>query len=506
MNKVRIVGAIASANGITFFLENGQEMNLQKDSSRTKAILDETVQALARHEVVEIDLDNYSVERQIEKKTGGLIRFVKSTMSKLFGGSAQPEVETVVLGVVEKASKPAQAPAPVLVKEPEVAAAIVKTPKGDVVIPNIDRLERHMEHAASTGNVIGVQRFMERIASVIDQRKHSVDELLNFMKRGDLPIADDGSIVAYKVLTTERAPAGKFVDCHSHNVVQQLGSHVSMPVDRVDDSRRTQCSTGLHIARRGYLRNFGGDVITIVKVAPEDVIAVPHNEPDKMRAAAYHIVAVLPQNVHATLRANRPMTGDSQAAKILADVIAGNHVGIIERVSIGAAMGEKLTIEPTNTPQKEVVSLNKTATALDDAKTSVNISEVKSKIVEALASKPAAEPVAPVKVPPVVGAYVPLPTTNELKAGAKPVKTPTTPQAPSNDDKPKKAAAKATAVVTKKEPVKRGKAETVTVAVELPANHVKALELRKLGKSNRAIEAELHICRKTLKKLFDQHG
>jgi DNA-binding NarL/FixJ family response regulator len=39
----------------------------------------------------------------------------------------------------------------------------------------------------------------------------------------------------------------------------------------------------------------------------------------------------------------------------------------------------------------------------------------------------------------------------------------------------------------------------------IPEKHAAALKLHGEGKSNRAIEAELHICRKTLKKLFDKH-
>jgi ATP/maltotriose-dependent transcriptional regulator MalT len=40
----------------------------------------------------------------------------------------------------------------------------------------------------------------------------------------------------------------------------------------------------------------------------------------------------------------------------------------------------------------------------------------------------------------------------------------------------------------------------------LPEKHANALKLHSEGKSNRQIEAELHICRKTLKKLFDARG
>jgi hypothetical protein len=135
------------------------------------------------------------------------------------------------------------------------------------------------------------------------------------------------------VLKTWTIDGAEFiVDCHSKKVKQKLGSRVVMDPKLVDPSRRTECSSGLHIARRGYLNHFSGDTIMMVKIAPEDVIAVPMGEPDKMRVAAYHIVGQIPPNVHAALRSNRPMTGDSTASKMLADVLAGNHVPVLEEV------------------------------------------------------------------------------------------------------------------------------------------------------------------------------
>jgi hypothetical protein len=375
MSKVRIIGAVASPTGITLYLEDGKELNFLKDSIRAKAILEETVEALARKEIVEIDLDSYSVEKRIEKKTGGLISFFKTSVSRLLGSAPKTEHETILIGVMGKALQEAG----VMKHDEEVSAAVVNLPTGPVVVPGIEALERQMEHAAYE-SVVGFENFMKRIASVLNERGHTVQELLNFMRRGDLPIADDGSIVAYKVLKTYGQGADHFVDCHSGNVKQRLGSHVSMPVDRVDDSKRTECSTGLHIARRGYLSGFGGDIITLVKVSPEDVVAVPNGEPDKMRAAGYHIVAVLPSRVHATLRAGKPMTGDGEASQILADVIAGKHVGILERVEIFGPKGSDVRITPVGGVSAEPIeSTGKFVRALDDEDKIVSVSEIRKR-------------------------------------------------------------------------------------------------------------------------------
>ncbi|MDE4297174.1 helix-turn-helix domain-containing protein [Phaeobacter gallaeciensis] len=316
MNKIRIVGAVASKSGITLYLEDGQQKELAKNSHRTNEIMQSIAKPLAKKKVVEIDLDTYSAHAQIEKKTGGLIRFAIEKAKSFLG----MKVETGgTFGSIA-------------VKEDETLVAHV----GDKKIPGVQALHNQIERAAFTKDCNGFKLFMERLAAVIDERGHSVQELLNFMKRADLPIADDGTIIAYKTLRyLDRNDKTVFVDCHSRTVQQKLGSRVSMPMEKVDPSRRTQCSTGLHIARRQYLSWFNGDLITLVKVAPEDVIAVPHGEPDKMRAMAYHIVYVLPGEIGALIRNNTAMTSNKDAAKILADIIAGDHVGVLEEVRIG---------------------------------------------------------------------------------------------------------------------------------------------------------------------------
>lgn len=459
MNKIRISGAIASQTGITLYLENGAELNLPKDSWRTKAILDEALEALARHEVVELDLDTFSIERRIEKKTNGFVRFFRKVGEALglvhSGGVGNPPADP----------------------EREVLVAVVKGKE----IPGVEALERQLERAAFTGNTDGLQKFLERIAAVIDDRGHTVDELLNFMRRADLPIADDGSIVAYKVLRSSGRGDNRFVDCYTGRVSQALGSHVSQA--KVDPSRRTECSTGLHIARRGYLRRFHGDIITLVKIAPEDVIAVPQGEPDKMRVAAYHIVGVLPAEVHPVLRSNQPMTDNTVAAKMLADVIAGNHVGVVEYVKIGGPMGSDVTIEPVAGARKAPKPFqNGEAKALDDSQV-ISVKEIREtvdKVVSDQKTSQAEKPAEPVEKPKA-----------SKKIAAKKVSA-----APTKKSKPKA-----------KSPSKpAAKAETAKQAKELPEKYQQALKMLADGKSQREVQRELRICRKTLRKLQKERG
>ncbi|QWY83066.1 rIIB protector from prophage-induced early lysis protein [Rhizobium phage RHph_X66] len=524
MAKIRIAAAIGSQHGITLYLEDGREENLPTTSWRTKAILDEVLERLARGEIVEVDLNNYSIEARIEKETNGVVRFAKKTKSfvkGLFGkkdDQADSEVILIsppdpvkpvepVTAAAPAAPKKVEAPKPVTqepeTQEPETELVAIVTDKKtgeEVVIPGVAALEKHVEAAVLANNVIGLQRFMERLAQMQKQRSHTVKELMRFMERGDLPIAEDGCIVAYKVLKTKDSTSKDlFVDCHSGKVEQRVGSKVMQDESLIDQNRRNECSTGLHIARRGYLGGFSGNIITIVKVAPEDVVAVPDYDANKMRAAAYHIVGLIPEPLHNVLRSNKPMTGNPEAAKILADVIAGRHIGVTEHVRITAAYGGSFTVTPVSDGGEERAGATKVvefARALDAPVEGLKPADIRAaveKTIEAEKEKAIKKPLTAAQTAAQRG---------DLAAA---ISQPATPApAPAAKPESKKAAAKP--VKTEKKVEKPVVKADTTPAPGKVDKKAEALKLHAEGKSNRQIEAELHICRKTLKKLFDANG
>ena len=451
MNKVRIVGAIASPGGVTIYFDNGKDKYLPNDKIASKALLDDVLRDLAKYKSVEIDLDDYSVERRIEKRTNGLVRFLKKTVTKI--------------GDFFHIDHPANTPVDATREEILVASVAGKE------IPIADTLNSQMEEAAWGESAAGFQLFMERIASVIDERGHSVQELLNFIKDGDLPIAEDGSIIAYKMLY--RQGKNGFVDPHTRKVYQEIGSRVSMPVDAVDPSRRVLCSVGLHVARRQYLSGFNGDTIALIKIAPEDVVAVPFNEPSKMRVAAYHLVAKVNETAYALLRNGKPMTSDPESAKLLADVIAGNHVGVLKEVRIHGENGTAIKTKKIAEPPAEIKPTGKTARALDDpsGQSSITLKEIQKVVAEVedevLAAAASGNLAAAISEP----------------APAKPKKA----------KKPKTKPADVPAAAP-------SRSET-----DLPELHQKALKLHDEGKSQRQIETELHVCRKTIRKLVKNY-
>jgi len=353
--KIRVVYLIIDTQRLTLYHEDGETTVIPQGDPRVSTIIEQVMPRVSAGLVAEVDLATDCPYEQFEEKTGGLVRFFRVAKQKLKELFSDP-VEPITPG--EFGTKPESKP---LTNEQRVAEVIAHaTPvKGKVssqmssedtivasvggqMVTQVEKVRDHIQHAVKLGSTKGMEAFFRRCAAVAENRGHTVNELLRFMEKGDLPVADDGSIIAYKLLWAKGD--GWFVDPHTRKVRQRVGSYVMMDEKLVDPSRRTECSQGLHIARRDYLRGFDGDSCFLVKLAPEDVIAVPRNEPSKIRACGYHIVAQLPEHLKNRVKSGQPMSTEPEARELLAKVITGNHVGRIEEVRITGGMGEGVKI------------------------------------------------------------------------------------------------------------------------------------------------------------------
>ncbi|MDR5839298.1 hypothetical protein [Caballeronia sp. LZ034LL] len=213
--------------------------------------------------------------------------------------------------------------------------------KTGAIIPDAHKLARQLRSSQKLQNYTGFERFIERLAAIIDDRGHSVEDLMKFIEQGDLPIADDGSIVIYKRLN--RVQDGVFVDVHTGRIRQKVGSYVFMRAGLVDPNRRKDCSNGLHVAALSYLGGFSGNVTVIAKVRPEDVFAVPEYSHNKMRVSGYHILGELPEALRNLVNGGGSISSNAEGARLLNDVLRGNHIGILEHVEIGGDQGTNVT-------------------------------------------------------------------------------------------------------------------------------------------------------------------
>ncbi|AGV99317.1 hypothetical protein PhAPEC5_35 [Escherichia phage vB_EcoP_PhAPEC5] len=226
------------------------------------------------------------------------------------------------------------------VKEDEVVVAVTN----NGVIPGVENLHRHLRQSAKLKDYKGFTKFLERLAPVIKDRLHSVEDLMKFMETAELPIADDGSILFLKRLKYKGTEDGKrvFVDCHSGNIRQWVGCKVQVREDLVDPDRRQDCSNGLHVASMSYIRHFGGNVTILGKVAPEDVFAVPEYNTNKMRVAAYHIIAELPEEERCNVNSGIYLSKTEVGKKLLNDAIVGNHSSPTTLIMVGGHYGTNL--------------------------------------------------------------------------------------------------------------------------------------------------------------------
>lgn len=149
-----------------------------------------------------------------------------------------------------------------------------------------DPLQDLIKHAHVTGNASAMKALMNRIATV--DRQHSVEDLVRFIENANMPVTADGRLVAFK-LVNKRADGNNY-DIHTGTILNNVGCRVQMDISDVDPDRRRDCSYGLHVASRGYLRSFSGNTLLLILVNPEDVIAVPEYDPKKVRVCRYEIV------------------------------------------------------------------------------------------------------------------------------------------------------------------------------------------------------------------------
>lgn len=117
--------------------------------------------------------------------------------------------------------------------------------------------------------------------------KRVVDNLYEFMEKGNIPLTEDGDFLAYKAVRDD------FYDLHSGTFFNGAGATCTMPRNKVDEDPDRTCSSGLHVCSFDYLPHFShaNGHVMIVKINPADVVAIPRDyNATKMRVAKYVVI------------------------------------------------------------------------------------------------------------------------------------------------------------------------------------------------------------------------
>lgn len=315
-----IVGMVVGKQGVTLYTDSGSELQLSNEGWRTKDIVQSIAIPLAVEGSAPLNLSDFSLGKKLEEMTGGEVKVVGTDPT--IGGA---DYKVVAKDGTEIAGK---------------------------------QIETQLERAVFGKGAKGFAAFMRFYGDI--SRKHSAEDLLTFMQRGKMHIADDGTIIAYKSLNTKDK---HFVDVHTGKVLQDVGTRVEMDEKDVDPDRGQDCSYGLHIATNSYIPNFGGDVLVLVKIRPQDVIAVPTYDNTKMRVCRYDIVIQVPPAIERKVRSGSALDEFDEGRAFLARIIAGDHAPIARVVRVdknGNAKGEALK-KPIVPEVNEVRDLNNVA-------------------------------------------------------------------------------------------------------------------------------------------------
>ncbi len=394
--KTRIIAAVLDVTELKLYKTDGSTITMLQGDVRIQKILDEAIPAINSVGYVDLDLTSPNYWAEYEQKSSGIVRFfrvAKKAITSIFGADEGARHSSVSVGqvpeqIVQKAMNDQSAVAEIMkhakpvsegkvdqasmTKKDETIIAVVgkETP---TVVPGVESLKRQVERAALTGSTQGVDAFMGRISEMISRRRHSVEELMRFMQRGDLPVSVSGQIVIYKVL--RRHHKGGYVDCHSGRVHQRIRSLVKMKEEMVDFNRNVECSNGLHVARRGYINGFPGDVCVVAVVRPEDVITVPAYDANKMRVCAYHILFELTGESYQRLKQNLPIDNASIDAKLLAQALSDGFPPPNQIVEIKGPLGGDLEITDLDESGAPVMKLEPEALPLPtEATVPLNVS------------------------------------------------------------------------------------------------------------------------------------
>ena len=339
MKTLTFIALVQNKDKCIIYLKDGTTKVFSNDNPIVEKLIAALPQiALYGSATVEIEEGEYLENSIINFFKNNDLKFfvtLKDTVKELLA-------DEVVLDAIVKITKKYFGE---LVDEKSTVIAITKD---NEPVVGIEKLTKHFSHAMKTGNPIGLTNLIKRLGKI--KRNHTVEDVLKFLEDSDLPIADNGDIIAYKLLDRE---GDHFVDCHTHKIKQHVGSYVFMNEKLVDPDRSTECSCGLHIARRDYLGSFGGDVCVLVYVRPEDIIAVPHGDTRKVRVCAYHIIAELSPKLKELVMSDKPMTSEPEGEELLRKAIVGDYPDATDRTEVTEQMGEGVIYSKINKPSKK---------------------------------------------------------------------------------------------------------------------------------------------------------
>lgn len=318
--KYKLVAVIQNTSACSAYTDEGKMISFPNGTDQAKILIDSLPQII-KNGFVEVELQDY-VDKFEETFANMGMSFFRSAFDALNSFSNDKNVLEHLNQIADKAKPVAVIP-------------------NEGALNNVDDLSNYIVYANEMKNYKGLSNLIKRLVKIAKERRHSVEDALKFLNKADFPITESGSIIGYKVLDTNTnsqydglTKQPRYCDSYSHRVLQDVGYEIRTSIDHVDPDRTHECSYGLHIARRGYLKCFSGAVCMLVQFEPEDIIAVPREDPNKIRVCGYKVLAVLTTNQWNTLTQDNPIDDVDDGKELLQKAVTEAFPPCFKKVTL----------------------------------------------------------------------------------------------------------------------------------------------------------------------------
>lgn len=426
MKNVKLIGAVVDTHRITLYKEDGTSLSFKQGTELVPFIVENVLPQIKDNGYFEGDLIAPSEENQYKKyeEKSKVVKFfsiAKKKLAEIFSptpavaeptevGTTEFTVQKPDSGIDEVMKHAVSASDESFDVTKHVDKEVSMTEDNNIndqndkedtlvalvdgkIIPDAQRLSNYVKASNNLGSQEGLDNMLKRLATVVDERRHSVEDLMVFLERAELPISNDGRIIVYKALNKRD---DVFVDSHTGRVKQEVGSLVETPLENVDPDRRRDCSNGLHLARRGYLSSFRCDTCTICYLDPVDVIAVPEGTGNKIRVTKYHILEELTPEMYSALKSGKSITSVEGGAEVLRKAINNLYPAPSKHTLIQGKQGTNITYtnfdinEEVVNPLASQESTSKAVTLEDVSAMDVEGRTTDPKAIDDTAKKPKA--------------------------------------------------------------------------------------------------------------------
>ena len=157
----------------------------------------------------------------------------------------------------------------------------------EIVSPLTDRIVRFVKEDLPFEPMVA---FLDNL--MLNPSRVAVQELYLFLDQNEMPITEDGCMLAYRKVDNDYMSFHSNPDGTTNR--NMVGDVVEMQRNEVDDIRDNTCSNGLHFCSLSYLPKYygGSGRVVIVKINPADVVSIPSDYNNaKGRTCKYEVIA-----------------------------------------------------------------------------------------------------------------------------------------------------------------------------------------------------------------------